>query len=465
MLTYSFEGRGEVPLYDMLYRNIKKDIVNGKLKSEEKLPSKRSLAQHLKLSVVTIEGAYAQLIMEGYIYAIEKKGYFVSSLQEVSPNPPKEPKIYSSDTNPVREYFGDLKTNSIYSEKFPFSTWTKLMRKILSEQDKALLDATPYNGVVLLRSAIAEYLYRFRGMDVSPSQIVVGAGTEYLYGMLIQLLGRDCTYALENPGYKKIAKIYACNDVACEFIGMDEKGLSVLELRDSAADIAHISPSHHFPTGVVMPIGRRHELLAWGNEKDGRYLIEDDYDSEFRFTGRPIQTLQSIDENEKVIYMNTFSKTIAPSIRISYMVLPDHLAERYNENLSFYSCTVPSFEQYTLAKFISEGYFEQHINRMRMFYKKQRDLIIHELNRAFTSDRLTILEEDAGLHFLMKVETEKSDREIVEAAAQEGVKLSCLSEYFYSSVAKEEGTVILNYSGIHTERIEEVVDRLARVFD
>ena len=463
MLTYSFTNRGNTPLYDYLYQCIKSDILHGKLKAEEKLPSKRSLAQHLKVSVITVENAYAQLIVEGYIYAIQKRGYYISALEEGIPNVLPKKIVSTESKEPQREWFFDLKTNRISAAHFPFSIWSKLMREVLSEQDTQLLKAIPYNGVEKLREVIAEYLYHFRGMSVSAGQIIVGAGTEYLYNLLIQLLGRSHIYAVENPGYQKIAKIYKSNDISCRSIDMDEYGLSVAKLKASDASVVHISPSHHYPTGIVMPIGRRQELLGWANAKKNRYIIEDDYDSEFRFAGRPIQTLQSIDENQRVIYINTFSKSIAPSIRISYMVLPPGLVSVYREKLGFYSCTVPSFEQYTLAKFIGGGYFEKHINRMKKFYRTQRDRVIKAIEESAFHNIVQILEENAGLHFLLKVDTDKSDTEIVRAAAEADIKISCLSEYLHTPDARFAHTILINYSGIDSSRLPEAMERLSKI--
>jgi GntR family transcriptional regulator/MocR family aminotransferase len=452
-------------LYVVLYRSIKDDILQGHLKANEKLPSKRKIAQHLMISVVTVENTYAQLVLEGYVYTKEKNGYFVCPMQEIVSNPLINIPRVARQRQTDRKYFVDFQTNTICPDKFPFSVWAKLMREVLSEEYQALLEATPFNGIEKLREGIAAYLYRFRGMWVSPEQIIIGAGTEYLYSMITKLLGRNSVYALENPGYKKIAQIYNSNGVACKYINMDDKGLLMAELIESGANVAHISPSHHFPTGLVMPIGRRQELLMWANENEERFIIEDDYDSEFRFSGKPIQTLQSIDANQKVIYINTFSKTLMPSIRISYMILPRQLMDRYQESLSFYACAVPSFEQYTLAKFIADGYFEQHISRMRTFYKKQRDSVIQAFKSSTIYHKVKILEEDAGLHFLMRIETTKSDASIVAAAADAGIRISCLSEYFYHADAKANSTVIINYSGIDNGRIEEAVARLARVFE
>ncbi|MDR1630662.1 MAG: PLP-dependent aminotransferase family protein [Oscillospiraceae bacterium] len=466
MLTYDFGNKGGSPLYVYLYNCIKADILCGRLKPNEKLPSKRNLAEHLKISIVTVENSYAQLILEGYIYSVEKKGYFVSRLQETLPRAitaPQQKKEYIYGTDKSSCEF-DFQSNNVSSKKFPFSIWAKLMRETLSEQDARLLEPMPYNGVEELRIAIADYLYHFRGMLVSPEQIIIGAGTEYLYNLIIQLLGRNNVFATEDPGYKKIARVYQSNAVRCEFIGMDNSGLSVCELASSGANIVHISPAHHFPTGIVMPIKRRHELLLWANEKQGRYIIEDDYDSEFRFSGRPLQTLQSIDMNEKVLYVNTFSKSIAPSMRISYMVLPKHLTDHYAENLNFYSCTVPSFEQFTLAKFIANGYFERHINRMRNYYKKQRDTVISAIKQSSLGEQITILEENAGLHFLMKVKTGMSDADMKRAAEAEGIKLSCLSEYCHDAGRQNSNVIIINYSGIDFDKVEEAIRRLLTIF-
>jgi len=470
LFTYNLDNRGKTPLYVYLYNCIKADILSGKLKPDEKLPSKRSLSQHLKVSVITVENSYSQLLLEGYIYSLERKGYFVSRLHETLHE--TLPRINFLHTKKIKETsqthndgcIFNFKSNSISSGQFPFSIWARLMRKTLSEQKLHLLEPMQSKGIKELRDAISDYLYHFRGMAVSPEQIVIGAGTEYLYGILIQLLGRNRVFAVEDPGYQKIAHVYRSNDVRCEFIGVDRSGLSVWELNSSNADVVHITPAHHFPTGIVMPIKRRHELLKWASQREGRYIIEDDYDSEFRFTGRPIQTLQSIDKNQKVIYINTFSKSIAPAIRIGYMVLPMNLIDAYAEKLSFYSCTVPSIEQFTLAQFISEGYFERHINRMRNYYKKQRDLVIKSIKNSLSEDKITILEEDAGLHFLVNVNTDMSDEQIIRAAEKRGVRISCLSEYYYDKKRKKDGTIIINYSGIEYDKVEEAVESLMGIF-
>lgn len=460
MLTYTFDQAGKACLYEQLYGFIKGDILRGNLKPGERLPSKRKLAENLSVSVITVENAYSQLIAEGYIQSAEKRGYFVAQVDEVLPSPEKAVTIPIPEEP---EYFVDFKSNHISQEQFPFSVWAKMMRHEILEQDKKLLQPQKYNGVAELRSAIADYLYHARGMSVHPEQVLIGSGTEYLYTLLIQLLGRDKVYAVEDPGYQKIAKIYSANNAQYRPIPIDRHGLSVRRLRETDVDVVHISPTHHFPTGIVTPIPRRQELLRWAGEVPGRYIIEDDYDSEFRFTGRPIPTLFSIDDLEKVIYINTFSKTIAPSIRISYLILPPSLLAQYREKLGFYTCTVPSFEQYTLAQFIAQGNFEQHISRMKKRYRTQRDAVIDAIKESPLADRCTIFEEDAGLHFLMHLDTTVPDSVLKQRALEHSVRIACLTDYVYQDNPIYDHVLVVNYTGIDVSKLPEALYRLAAV--
>ena len=394
MLTYPLNKESGRSLYEQLYEGIRRDILSGTLPAHQRLPSKRALAQHLEVSIITVQNAYEQLAAEGYIYSQEKRGYYVSPVERPLQAAARQPAPLPPEPE-QKTYFLDLVTNSIDRAYFPFTVWARLMRETLLERDKALLQAAPYNGAEELRRAISDYLRQFRGMNVDSSQIIVGAGTEFLYSLLIQLLGREKCYAVEDPGYSKIAEIYRSHQVNLRQVGLDEKGLSTRLLRRQKADIVHLSPSHHYPTGIVMPIGRRQELLRWAEEQEGRWILEDDYDSEFRFVGRPIPTLFSIDEAQRVIYLNTFSKTIAPSIRISYMILPPRLMEVYREKLGFYACTVSGFEQYTLAKFMAQGRYEQHLSRMKARYRQKRDAVIAMLRSSPLADRVEIMEQGA----------------------------------------------------------------------
>ena len=320
MLTYSFSKIGSESLYMYLYKCIREDILTGKITPGTKLPSKRSFAENLGVSVITVENAYAQLVSEGYVYALPKKGFFAANLEKSTAPQKKESPRTQMPVPP--KYFADFSSSRTDPQNFPFATWAKLMREIISEKSAELMANAPCGGVFELRCAIAEHLREFRGIDADPNCIVVGAGTEYLYGLLIQLLGFDKVYALEDPGYRKIAQVYESYGVQYRFTPMDKEGIDPKALEKSGADILHISPSHHFPTGIVTPIARRYTLLDWAAQSENRYIIEDDYDSEFRLTGKPIPALQSIDSADRVIYMNTFSKSLASTIRISYMVLP-----------------------------------------------------------------------------------------------------------------------------------------------
>ena len=453
MLTYELKKAPGVPLYEALYRCIRSDILSGALKPGEKLPSKRTLAQNLEVSKITVEGAYGQLLAEGYIRAQEKVGYFVEDVPHISHAP-----VDNISNSVVKEELTDLSQTG--PERFPFSVWSKLQREVMLDYGEKLLLPMPNQGIGELRAAIAEHLAGFRGMHVNPGNILIGAGTDFLYNLLIQLLGRDKIYAVEDPGYGKIRRIYAAGGVKSISAPMDASGVRPECLQN--ADVLHISPSHHFPTGLVTPVQRRQELLSWA-EGTERYIIEDDYDSEFRFDAHPMPTMQSLDRDGRVIYMNTFSKTLAPSIRISYIVLPPELMRAYREKLGFYTCTVSSFEQYTLARFLSRGHFEKHINRMRKFYKQRRNRVVAALNGCAFADKLQIREEDAGLHFLLKVDTDLPDDALTELCARAGIQLRALSSYYQGAVPPEDlHHLVVNYAGLREETLEQALKNIEK---
>ena len=462
MLTYSFENIGKESIYEYLYKCIKKDIIEGRLVKGEHLPSKRTLAVNLGISTITVENSYGQLMSEGYIYSVPKKGYYVSDISGVARIKPVKyevPEITAKKTG----YKSDLSSNRTDPGSFPFATWAKLMRRVITDRQDDLMKISPGEGTWELRKAIAMHLASFRDMQVTPGQIIIGAGTEYMYSLLIQLLGRDKVYCVEDPGYSKIARIYASNNVKFCYAGMDDEGMKPEAVRECMADIVHISPTHHYPTGITMPVSRRFELLAWANEKPDRYIIEDDYDSEFRLSGKPIPTLQSIDQSERVIYMNTFTKSLSSTIRISYMVLPKHLLEQFAKRLSFYSCTVSNFEQYTLARFIEDRYFEKHINRMRTYYRKIRDELLDAIANSALATHCNIAEEDSGLHFLLHIDTSLPDDALSAKAKEYGLHLSFLSEYYEKGSPNIPAhTLIINYSGLTSEKIPQVITLLSK---
>lgn len=463
MLTYNFEDR-DCPIYEYVYKCVKNDILSGRLKPGEKLPSKRSFANNNGISTITIQNAYDQLISEGYVYTLPKKGYYVSNIEGMA-NPAQTPSDvdYDIEIPQKKQYRIDFSGNEFSAENFPFSVWTKISREVMTEKKEELMNVAPVCGVNELREAIARHLRSFRGMMVDPNQIIIGAGTEYLYGLITELLGNDKIYTIENPGYKKLAMIYRQREITCKYAAMDEQGVTAASLENVKTDVAHICPNHHFPTGITMPASRRYEILSWANAREGRYVIEDDYDSEFRTEGKPIPTLFSIDGCEKVIYMNTFSKSLSPTIRISYMVLPVKLVRRFYQNMSFYSCTVSNFEQYTLAEFIMRGYFEKHINRMRLYYIRKRKRIIETIKQSILSDKCEIIENDSGLHFLVKLKTDFPDSKIENELEKRKIRIRALSDYYFEKNEEREHFFIINYSNIKAEEIGPFLETIEKV--
>lgn len=461
MLTYSMEARGAMPLYEYLYRCIREDILSGQLVAGERLPAKRALAEHLQISVITVESAYEQLVAEGYAHAENRRGFFVAEVERRSAVP-------ESSTCPARDreraWRLDLRSSRVDGSRFPSAIWAKLTRQVLSEDRSAFLQPVPHQGLPALRKAIAEDLRDFRGMSVSPEQIVIGAGAEHLYMLLAQLLGKEGAFALEDPGYVKIRQVYESCGVRCCPIPVEQQGVDMEALQAVDVRVAHISPSHHYPTGIITTIGRRQALLRWAEEKDC-FIIEDDYDSEFRFTGRPIPPLRSIDASDRVIYMNTFSKTISPSMRVGFMVLPPKLLARYRRELGFYACAVPALEQHVLARFLSGGWYEKYIARMKKEYRLRRTAVLEAFRTSSFAERITIMEQGAGLHFLLKLETKQSENGLRRRAEELGVQLSFLSEHAALPSGRYDHTLVVNYAGLETERLKEAMELLGRVFE
>lgn len=451
MRTYTLKKQPGLPLYEALYRAIREDILTGTLLPGEKLPSKRALASNLEVGKTTVEAAYAQLLEEGYISSRERSGFFVEAVEPQKKARPVQP---VTESEPLPRQGADLTGNG--TGQFPFSVWIRLQREVILDYGERLLLPVDSRGAPETRTAIAKNLGDFRGMTVDPENILIGAGTDFLYNLLLQLLGQDKVYGVEDPGYGKIRKIYAAGGVCCLPIPMDESGIRPDSL--GGARVLHISPSHHFPTGIVMPLHRRRALIDWARRTDG-FIIEDDYDTEFRFRGHPLPPMQTMDP-ERVIYMNTFSKTLFPSIRISYMVLPAGLMARFREKLGFYGCTVPSFEQYTLARFLDRGYFEKHINRMRKFYRARRNRVIAMLAGCPAAGKFTILEQDAGLHFLLKVETALDDNALTALFAQSGLRVQPLGSFYTSPREDCRGMLVINYSAVDEKALEEGLGKL-----
>lgn len=462
MIRYDLEKRNGQPLYEYLYDCLKKDILSGHLTPGMKLPSKREFARENNISVKTVINAYEQLVVEGYLYSEEKKGYFVSDVETMS-DYQSQPAEYT----PVyveQPWFADFTVNNTAYEKFPFTQWRKVMREVLSEYDVELVRRAHFQGIRELRVAIAEYLYRTRKMQVSPECIIIGAGIEYLYNRLMKILPSDAVYAVESPGSKKIPRIYEEFGVEWVCVQMNENGIDMESLRKKDADVVHVSPEHSYPLGTVMTVPRRQELLEWCEKKMERYIVEDDYDCEFRYNSRMVPTLYSMDTNHRVIYMNTFSKTLAPSLRISYMILPEKLMRRYLDSATFFSNTVSTCEQYALAKFIDRKYFERHVSRLKKHYSAQRELLIQILREATYLPVIEIGGIDCGTHLLVRLDTPLADIELKWLAKQQKVHIECLSEFCAEIEMKYQHIMILNYSELNEAVMREAIRRLEEIF-
>lgn len=472
MVTYSFKDAKEEHLYVQLYDFIRKDIIEGRLTPGEHLPSKRKMADLQGVSTITVEKAYSQLLTEGYLTSQPRKGYFVAELSaagRVEAEEEADRRTLASDEPLLGpeddpEWYAGQVLNRTEKDSFPFVTWTKLMREVIRTRQDDLMTPSPAQGVADLRRAIADHLKSFRGLTVSPDQIVVGAGTEYLYTVIVQLLGKDLIYALEDPGYPKSGDVFRMQHAACVYARLDSHGMVPDALREQGANVAVISPSHQFPTGIVMPINRRYELLGWANETDQHYIVEDDYDSEFRMSGKPIPTMTGMDLTGRTIYMNTFSNSMASTFRISYMILPPKLAEIYRRRYRHMNCTVSTFEQYTLAAFISQGYFAKHLSHMRSHYRKKREAFMEILSRPDFRKAVQVFEHGDGLHFLIKIPGLRSDEDFITGCRREDIRISALSDYYQHPTKDAEHVFVVGYTGISIERIQRSAEKMRKLY-
>ena len=357
-MTYQIE-KNKGPMYLQLYKQIREDIVNENYPYNTKLPSKRSLAEETGVSIITVEHAYALLCDEGYVEARERSGFVVIFRKTdgfaTSNQVPTEP-LHSSKAHTYLD--------------FPVSVLNKTIRKVVTEHGEFLLDRSPNQELLELRESIRHYLTRNRGIHVRAEQIVIGSGSEYLYRFIVELLGKDLIYAIETPSYKKIEQVYRATEIQYDRLPLTHSGIDSKALSETNAQVLHTTPYRSYPTGVTASASKRHEYICWA-KKENRYIIEDDYESEFSISAKPAETLFSISNKDNVIYLNTFSKTISSSLRVGYMVLPEHLVKDFEEKLGFYSCTVPTFIQFVLTELINNGDFERHINRVRR--KKRRE--------------------------------------------------------------------------------------------
>lgn len=448
MLTYELSRENTLPLYQQLYLAIKNDIEKGILPKNQQLPSKRKLALHLNVSLITVVYAYEQLMLEGYIYAKNRRGYFVGEISYLSASSNTQESELPKEKTETFEI--DLVANILPKELFPFKTWSKMMRKVLNEDQEELLKRIDNKGNHLLRQAIAAYLRSYKQINADEEQIIIAAGSEQLYNKLIMLFGNKYRYGIENPGYPSIRKTLELHHCSYELLAIDEQGA---KLPQHNAQIIHLSPAHQFPTGKVMLISRRRQMLNYVKKHNG-IIIEDDYDSEFRLKGQPVKPLYSLADGDYVIYMNTFSKSLAPSIRLSYMVLPKTILKEYEAKMGFLSSDVSTLDQLIVAHFMADGYYERHIARIRNYYRNIRNLLIKRLYESPLKDDITIAQEDAGLHFLITFKKEK------KAIRDKRLRIAALSKYGDND---QSGlTYVLNYSSLNKEKIDLLIDLLCQ---
>ncbi len=459
-LNIEFRSGSEKCLYEQIYEYIRREIREGKLRPGERLPSTRSLAEYLQVSRSTASLAYDQLLSEGYIASRPYRGYYVCRMEELYRLDARGDAAGAEEQGgqgPAEEKIPavvDFSPTATDMSRFPFSVWRKINKNVLSQGGGSLFTQGDVQGEYSLRETIGRYLHSSRGVNCTPQQIIVGAGNDYLLLLLEKILGRHVRIAMENPTYKRAYQIFDSFAYEITTVDMDEAGMSVSGLRQSDVTAAYVMPSHQYPTGVLMPIGRRLELLKWANEAPGRYLIEDDYDSEFRYRGKPIPSLQASDTQGRVIYIGTFSKSIAPAIRVSYMVLPMELLERYRRQCFFYSATVSRIDQKILEEFIKEGYFERHLNKMRKHYKEKHDLLLEGLTDFEEDFRIT--GENAGLHLLLTGRRGQKERELILTAQSLGVRVYGLSDSLVGKAAEQPGhTVLLGYGGLECQDIDK----------
>ena len=445
-LTINLKLNQKTPLYEQIYEFIKEEIKNGRIGCKSKLPSTRALAKHLQVSRSTVDLAYTQLVSEGYAESRPNRGYFVSDIsllyQSRNIELPEESKEETVDSH----YAVDFSPWGIELDSFPFNTWRKISKNLLSADNKELFSAGHPKGDIELRKSLCEYLYEARGVHCSPERIVIGAGNEHLLMVLNHMLGDKPKIAMENPTYMQAYRLFVQNGNTVIPVQMDRHGMKIKELNESGTSLAYVMPSHQFPMGIVMPIRRRLELLNWVNQEPSRFIIEDNYDSEFRYRGKPIPALQSVDGNEKVIYLGTFSKSIAPAIRMSYMVLPKPLLQLY-ERHSCYTQTVSRIDQMVVNEFLQGGYFERHLNRMRSIYKSKHDFLLNELRTW--GDSVKVFGENSGLHVLLMADNGMTEEKLVNMAGKAGVKVFGISEYYINRLENYyKPTVLLGFANL-----------------
>ena len=447
--------RDGLPLYEQLYRHLVEEIRHGRPAPGEKLPSKRRLCALLGVSMSTVETAYSLLVAEGYVRALPRSGYVAADLLPLTPTP--APNVPQPGPEPSRWKF-DCSTSAVDTSLFPFSSWARITKEAVYQNPELLQRGHP-QGDLPLRAALSDLLAQYRGVHCSPEQIIVGAGADLLLSMLLQLLPEHTAVALEDPGYPAAYATVTRHGRQAVPVPVDGEGMIPEALERSGANLAYVTPSHQFPMGMTMPAGRRSRLLHWAYAAPDRYLIEDDYDSEFRYSSRPIPAMQGLDRMGKVVYMGTLSRSIAPSIRVAYMILPPALLERYHEIFSHTACTVSRFEQEGLRRFIVQGLYGRHLRRVGNLYRRKCARFTQALSEI---KGVTLSGQQAGLHFLLTLPG-FTEEELVARAAAQSVRVYPLSRFCHS-VSPLPSTVVVGFAGLTEEDLMETARLLKEAY-
>jgi GntR family transcriptional regulator/MocR family aminotransferase len=463
-ITPILDDANAEPLYIQLYRYIKEEIEGGRIRADIKLPSKRKLSRHLGISENTIETAYQQLHAEGYVRSEPRKGIFVKELEgDLYPySSGALPSNIMGRENTEEKYKIDFNHGKVDLDHFPYAAWRKLTIQSLGEDNNHIFLNGHPKGEFFLREEIAKYLFQSRGVRSAPEQIIIGAGTQYLIGLLCMLIGKESIYAMEDPGFHRTRTVFKDQSVETKSIPLDADGVCMKHLEESNANVVYVTPSHQFPTGKIMPITRRTELLNWAKE-NGCYIIEDDYDGEFRYKGKPIPSLQGLDSQGSVIYLGTFSKSLIPSIRLSYIVLPATLLNKYDNHFTIYKQTVSRLHQETLSQFMKNGNWKSHLNKMRVTYRRKQKVLVSAIKQSM-GDITTIIGEESGLHILLQVQNNMTEFELVKTAEKEKVKVYPTSIYYEMYNAERPPMVLLGFGGLTETEIEEGIKLLSNAW-
>ncbi|WEG11124.1 PLP-dependent aminotransferase family protein [Pullulanibacillus sp. KACC 23026] len=469
MLFLTIDHSRDTYIYHQIYEGIKAAIFQEKLAAHEKLPSKRKLADQLKVSVNSVANAYEQLLAEGYIYTKERSGYFVEVITPFINLQPSDRKKLSLELKEVeldKEGWLSLSHMTADSSMFPFKEWLRCEQKAVKHHKRELTEIPHRQGPYLVRQTISRMIAITRGVVCEPEQIVIGAGTQSLVQQMMGGQKEETIIAMENPGYSRFFNLLKGMGFNVQLVQLDAQGIDIKEVESVDADFLFVTPSHQFPTGKIMPISRRIELLNWASQSNGRYIVEDDYDSEFKYETDNIPSLQSLDLNQRVIYTGTFSKSLLPGFRISYMVLPIEILRNYRETAHDFMQSSNLLALYTLHYFIESGEYAKHIKRMNHYYESKRKQLIEILKKRF-NNRIRIADIPAGLHFLADFKTDKNYEEIERRATEEKLEIYTMRRFMLNNKFKEKKCVsmVLGFANIHEGQMEEAVERLHKIIE